>query len=51
MKRLYTLKVKTKMHGGPYNGQFLYLSSPGTLTIKVGAFKGFYDFNNTWQAV
>ena len=34
--------------GGPYNGRWMYLSSPGTLHFSVGEWKGYYNNDNRW---
>jgi hypothetical protein len=45
-----TLRTKFRAHGGPYGGQLLSLTTPGTMPFKVGSFSGRYNSEMQWEA-
>jgi hypothetical protein len=47
-RNLTARKTLMLAKGGPYAGEHLLLTSPGTLTVKVGAWYGHYDSSMQW---
>lgn len=44
-------KKEYTLHGGPFDKCVVELVSSGTLPIKIGRRRGYYDANNQWKAL
>ena len=43
-------RLKFVLYGGPWNGETLYLHSPGTLPFTVNGESGRYNEKGFWEA-